>query len=500
MNMYDVNKVGVEGEVGLLSKAFNHEFPFDVFPEYLQRFIEKMSEAFSIPKDTIAATMLVILSAAVGNSIRVSPKASWEEPLFIWLIIIGQSGSGKSPFMNKLVDPVHKKQIQAKREFDDLKKEYENKLIQYKYEQKEYEKALKGGSESAIAPTEPEEPKLTHLIMSDTTVEALSMAMASSPRGLLIHVDELSGFVKGLNQYKANGSDRQKYLELWNCKPWKIDRIGRGTIYISDVGCSILGGIQPLIMPDIFNLAAFIDGLLPRFLITDIGECDSLYTFEEVTESDMEVWVSLINTCYEFSLNKDQDGQNCPVILRLSKEAEKLFALFQNEYLTEIKRELPGIFTVIVPKMVNYTLRLAGILHVIKNDNTIIEKSTIVEAIKLAKYFLSQTLKALNLYYFPYIKTNISEVEVKLIYALYSLKDSVTGGNIQIAAIAETLNGSLSEAQKLSNQNVSNVLRKFNLLTKTGTGGYSYLIWDTNKIEKLFSQYITPTSPSTPTS
>jgi len=140
-------------------------------------------------------------------------KKVGKNPPFIWNISIGPSGSGKTPFTERLLKPVYDLQNGVA----NCKKDSNN---------------LCKGSVLQI---------FKHYIVSDITVEALGKVMNETPRGILVHHDELSGFIKSHDQYKAKGNDRQKYIELWGCKPWKRDRVSSGTTYIRNTGCSILG-------------------------------------------------------------------------------------------------------------------------------------------------------------------------------------------------------------------------------------------------------------------
>lgn len=91
-------------------------------------------------------------------------------------MLIGRSGSGKSPLINKLLHYVLAKQAEE--------------ISRHEKERLEYEKSI-------------QEHKLR-----------LKSVMAGSPRGVLTHSDELSGFIRSHDQYKIKGSDRQKYSDL----------------------------------------------------------------------------------------------------------------------------------------------------------------------------------------------------------------------------------------------------------------------------------------------
>jgi hypothetical protein len=79
----------------------------------------------------------------------------------------------------------------------------------------------------------------------DATVEKISKILLENPRGILVHRDELSGWLRNLDKQGREG-DRSFYLESWNgTGSFDVDRIGRGSLHIPALCLSILGSIQP---------------------------------------------------------------------------------------------------------------------------------------------------------------------------------------------------------------------------------------------------------------
>jgi putative DNA primase/helicase len=80
---------------------------------------------------------------------------------------------------------------------------------------------------------------------SDATTEKLGELLLQNQNGLLLHRDELVGWLKTLEKPGREG-DRQFYLEAWSgTNPFHVDRIGRGSIYIPALCISIIGTAQP---------------------------------------------------------------------------------------------------------------------------------------------------------------------------------------------------------------------------------------------------------------
>ena len=107
--------------------------------------------------------------------------------------------NGKTPAINTLVRSVQKRQARTYKEYRERLQSYKDSL-----------RSSTGETTETV-----EEPTLEHFIASDTTVEALGDIFENNPRGILIHRDELAGWILGLNQYKGGaGNDRQHYLEI----------------------------------------------------------------------------------------------------------------------------------------------------------------------------------------------------------------------------------------------------------------------------------------------
>jgi hypothetical protein len=76
-------------------------------------------------------------------------------------------------------------------------------------------------------------------------VEKISEILLENPRGILVHRDELSGWLRNLDKQGREG-DRSFYLESWNgTGSFDVDRIGRGSLHVPALCLSILGSIQP---------------------------------------------------------------------------------------------------------------------------------------------------------------------------------------------------------------------------------------------------------------
>ena len=71
---------------------------------------------------------------------------------------------------------------------------------------------------------------MRHYFTTDMTLEALAGMLDVSP-GFSVITDEMSGWVKRMNQYRQGG-DREQYLSIWASEPMKVDRQTREYVYV----------------------------------------------------------------------------------------------------------------------------------------------------------------------------------------------------------------------------------------------------------------------------
>jgi hypothetical protein len=395
------------------------------------------------------------------------------------LILIAISGYGKSPVIETLLKPIKKLQAKAYQEYQEKLREYERKLKKEKLDDTE---------------DLPVRPKLKNYLVSDCTVEALANVFENDCRGVISYQDEIAGLILGLNQYKGKGNDRQHYLELFNCGGWKIDR-KTGTKNITNTGAAIIGGIQPKVMPKVFDIDSFDDGFIPRFILLNAENIPMVFNRQAITEDDMGYWTDFLEWCYRIPLSQDAEGFVQPKVLILSSSALDCWEQFYNDYGSKMPF-LSERARVIIPKLVAYySLKFAGILHCIRMfTNSLIEENTVAHAISLTHYFAGQAIKSLKLY--EQSLTTLNEFHRRLIETLYELKDEIKHDKLALSRIKEAFLSGQSGLQTLEipNKKIGSMLRDLGLKTEESTGGVYYLVWEPEKIQNIFSIYLSTKS------
>ena len=196
------------------------KFPLDSLPRPIRMFVEESAASLAAAPDLIVLPVLVTVGAAIGNSRRIRLKIGWEESSAIYGAVVAETGSMKSP-------------------------------------------ALK----AATAPLKIDEPSTESAWTTDVTVECLGDLLHQHPKGVLLSRDELTGWVKSMNQYKkGKGADREFYLSAWCSSPIRVDRRSSEPIKVQNPFLAVVGCIPPDLLPTLGQEKGEEDGFMPRLL------------------------------------------------------------------------------------------------------------------------------------------------------------------------------------------------------------------------------------------
>lgn len=224
--------------------------PKDLLPPLIERFARIRSQLFGGEPGALAMSALAVCSAAIPDTISVKVKVheDWTEEARLWVMLIGNPSSMKSPVMRAASKRYSKMDTEALRE-------YERDLAQWQSDKKD------GGGDTP-------KPLETRLRIEDITMESAQEICRNSPLGVLALQDELSGWFGGIEKYsggKGSAKDRSFWLRAYNGGEYAVSRVGRGSYIIDNLSVSILGGIQPDAIRGIMADATD-DGLIQRFL------------------------------------------------------------------------------------------------------------------------------------------------------------------------------------------------------------------------------------------
>ena len=231
-----------------------------LLPPILANFVLDEAERMPCSPDFIAAALVVCLGSVIGARCGIKPKRKddWIVTPNLFGGIVGDPSSKKSPalgtvtrFLDRLEAKEAEKMESANKVFSAESAAFEAHYSAIKTSMK---KAASGKGDdlkmnAAIADLQelqaPEEPKARRFKSNDSTVEKLGDLLVYNPQGMLVCRDELIGLLASWEKDGKEG-DKAFYLEGWNgTGSFNIDRIGRGSLQITNLCISVFGGIQP---------------------------------------------------------------------------------------------------------------------------------------------------------------------------------------------------------------------------------------------------------------
>lgn len=306
-------------------------FPVEALPDACADYARAGAKAQGVDPAFIAALILPVLAAAVGNAYRVKAKRSWAEIACLWVLLSKPSGAGGTPAFHKALAPIY---------------EIQNRLW------KEHEDALKAAGEGP-------EPEPKRLLIDDITVESALEKQAENPRGLLNAPEEASAFFGSLDAYKRGQSDRPKWIRFFEGKPITVDRKSGGTLHTDRANVSMVGTIQPGILRDMLEAGDFQSGFAARFLIVEPPVLPVRWSEADVEEETATRYVNLVKALYAVPY----DAEAGPVDLKLQPDAKAAFTTFFNEHRRTLEALPEGPLRAAYSKLDRVCLRLALILH-----------------------------------------------------------------------------------------------------------------------------------------
>ena len=366
------------------------EFPVNAMPAPCRPLIEEATAALGCAPELVALPMLATLSAAIGTSRIVEIKGGWREWAALFVAVVASPGAMKTPAAKIAKKPAFERQRELGRSYAEEKEDWRRELREWEVDKRTAHKA------GEPAPEEPEAPTMSRCVAGDTTVEALVGILEDNPRGLLVHKDELTGWVRSMDQYKGGkGSDRQHWLSFWSTDEVVVDRKSRQgePIIVARPFVSLFGGIQPAMLSELGAAGSLEDGLMDRFLFCYPAPRHVRFTEDEVSPEAEEHYAALYRALSELRLPVDRHGDPNPKPLKLSSEAKSLFAKAVDSLGAEVLEPgFPGRLEGTWSKLRGYLARLSLVIAVCRCAQSPaweerVELGDVEAATKLLGYF-----------------------------------------------------------------------------------------------------------------
>jgi hypothetical protein len=359
-------------------------FPIDVLPPVVRRYVEECAQSVPVPPEMVAVPLLAMVGGLIGNRVSLRLKRGWQEYASLYSLVVAGPGTNKSAAIKHARWPLKALQKDAKIKYD-----------------MEYQRYLEAKADYKNTPVqdrgdEPRPPKLRHYFTTDVTMEALAGMLDVSP-GICISSDELSGWVKRMNQYRQGG-DREQYLSIWAAEPMKVDRKSGGSVYVETPVVSVFGGIQPDVVPTLHSEAQVRDGFVERLLpflptlpAKEWRRDDDVST--EAYSGVADLFRAIDQLPPVDTSHDERSGESGGIAIHLSTEANTIWGQWYNEN-NALARSLGGFLGGFYIKLEAHVARFALILHVLKHAQAdvriMVDGETMRDAIELGEFFRGQ--------------------------------------------------------------------------------------------------------------
>ncbi len=336
-------------------------FPTRVLPLPIRSLVEEGARSLGCDESFFALPLLATLAGVIGNARRIRLKRDWAEPAVIWTLIVGWSGTVKSPAIDLVVRPVRARQAKALRAHRAAAEQYSREMALYSKALKQWQNDELGSA----PPKTPVAPIALRILVSDTTVESVAGLLAANPRGLLLVRDEFAGWILSFNAYRqGRGGDTARWLEIHRAGAITVDR--RTSIppllEIPRAAVSITGGIQPPVLAKVLCEEHFADGLAARILLAMPPRKAKRWTDAEVSIETERAVDAVFDALWTLDLDRGPDGELAPVDLPMSPAGRAAWVKFYDEFANE-QASLMGDLAAAWSKLEGYAARIGLIIH-----------------------------------------------------------------------------------------------------------------------------------------
>lgn len=295
-------------------------FPLKCLPEPLAKLCADIGETIGCPPDYSACFALATMSGTAGASVAVNVKEDWEEHASLFICAVAPPNGGKTPSFKLITRPVIEEQTK---------------------------RISEGDKHPAY--------------VGDVTVEKLAEILRDGPRGALLLRDELAGWIKGMDQYKAKGgSDRQFWLSAWSSDSVSVHRKNPDSphVFIAHPCISVAGGIQPDVLG---SLRGNDDGFYDRILFTYPQTLQAKgEDWKSCEKGLLKAWSCALTKIRGVGMVADGTKPLRPRFVSLEEEAKGEWVRYTNVLAKKINDpDFPKHLTGVAGKLKGYGARLA---------------------------------------------------------------------------------------------------------------------------------------------
>lgn len=373
-------------------------YPSELLPEPMRDFVSEAAASISCDPCYVALPLLAAAGAAIGTTSRLALKSDWIVPSIIWPVLVGESGTAKSPALAVAIK-------HAQRHEKKLRDQYQVDLDDYETAKATYEKSLSAWQKSkneGEPPARPKYPVPQRAVVVDPTVEALANVLADNPRGVLLPRDELSGWFGSMNRYVSGkgGGDEAFWCSCYDGEQHSVDRRtgNRPSICIESAAVWITGCIPPAVLRRSVGREHRESGLLARLLLVAPPLRPQLWSEKTIHVLTKDRLSNVLDGLYRLSCTTDSFGDACPREIRLNHEAKDMWVSWLNQHAHQTVDHVGDLNTAWA-KLKSLPARLALILHEVEvvaglhDRPDEVSVATLDSAIRLTEWHKAETVR-----------------------------------------------------------------------------------------------------------
>ena len=396
--------------------AQSQPFPLHALPGTVGEAVREYQAYGQQPVALVASSALAVVSLAAQGLADVARDERLTGPLSLDFLVIAQSGERKTAAdkaLTAMLSDWERERGDALR--DDIKRN-RAALDAWAAEQDGLKAAIKSVirkkpddadalrqrlmDHSLQRPAELVAPRLRY---EDVNPQSLAFMLATGHPSAALWSDE-GGMVTG-----SHGMGKESLLgfmaalnRLWDGGAIHHDRKQAQSVHLEGRRLTVSLMVQPMVLRELTNRGGGLtrgSGFLARYLVaaplSTMGE--RLYQESPRGMPRLAAFHQRIRELLDAGLPLDDHGRLCPPLLRLSPGA---FSIWR-DYHDEIERELRplGDYATVcdfAAKSAENAARIAGCLHVFEGAQGAIPHDTMQRAVTLARWYLRESLRVLN--------------------------------------------------------------------------------------------------------
>ena len=363
------------------------QFPIHIFPDEIQSYIIESAETLGMSVDYMGSAFMWMLSTIIGNSMVIEVKPGWIETATIWIAVVGKPGIGKTPSINQMIFPL--KECNVKEQ-----KNYQRNYAKWV----EYESLDK--KEKAYA-EEIQKPVSKQFIVGDITLEALIDLHESNPNAIGVFKDELAGWFKDMNKYRA-GSDLEFWLSSWSGQSISVNRRTANNAFVDKPFIPVLGGIQPSIFEEFATGVNKENGFVDRILISYPELKVNKYNTSNINYETIE-WYRNFVLIFKEQIERNflkfnEAGELIPAKMVFTTDSNKEWVRIHDKLTDDQNSDSENEYMKsMIPKQKSYIPRFALLLNSLwsyfDDDYKALQvnKESILRAEELSSYFINMS-------------------------------------------------------------------------------------------------------------